>query len=176
MHASRLTQSLSVNSFIKFVCFSPRALLLCWNMLLLKCEWMWILSVWTCAWNSSRQRLSGEKASFNENECNMWIQVSHWSIGASQPIQHLNLPPRLLTRPHQCHPPPVLPTFFSFSAPRLPLTLWIHPLIHPFSGAHKKLFCCEWAAELRTAAQLPGESWSTKSMKAIKHDFSGFYY
>lgn len=100
MYISMWTQPLSLNSFFSFVCFLARICLFCWNMLLFKCVWVWVLSVWTCALNSSR--LSREKANVNENECNMWIQVSHWSIRTTEPIQHLNLPPPLLTRPHQC--------------------------------------------------------------------------
>lgn len=71
-----------------------------WSMLLLKCVWVWIFY----ASNSSRQRLSGGKGNFNKSECNMWSQVCPWSIRASEPIQHLNLPPPPLTRPHQCQP------------------------------------------------------------------------
>lgn len=131
MHISRWTQPL--NSFVKFVYFSARICLLCWNMLLLKCVWVWILSAWMCAWNSSRQRLSGEKANFNENECNMWIQVFHWSIRTSEPIQHLNLPPPLLTRPHQCQP------LLSYPLSSASLLTGFHSLcwftlIHPCAG------------------------------------------
>ena len=111
----------------------------------LRLLWMQLLSVWTCAWSSSRQRLSGEKPNFNENECNMWNQVSHWSIRASEPIQHLNLPPSLLTRPRQCQP-----LLFSRVSSLLPscCSLFGCSLTHPF--VHQKQLCCQWVGELRT--------------------------
>lgn len=48
--------------------------------------------------------LRGETDNFNEAECNVWSQVCHWSIRTSEPIQHINLPAPLLTKPHQCQP------------------------------------------------------------------------
>lgn len=108
IHISRWTQQISPNSFIKFVCFSARICLLCLEhasfKVCMSVDLFYFLSVWTYAWNSSRQRLSGGKGNFNKTECNMWSQVCHWSIRASEPIQHLNLPPPPLTRPHQCQP------------------------------------------------------------------------
>lgn len=77
-----------------------------WSMLLLKCVWVWIffhlyeLMLQTAADRDSQ----GGKGNFNKSECNMWSQVCPWSIRASEPIQHLNLPPPPLTRPHQCQP------------------------------------------------------------------------
>lgn len=95
-------------------------------MLPSKVWWVCVLSVWTCFWNSSQQRLSGEKANLNEKKCNMWIQVSHWSIRTSGPIQRFNLPPSLLKRLHQCQPLLSPPLFFYLSALRLLLTLRIN--------------------------------------------------
>lgn len=153
----------SLTSFTKFVSLCSRLFFFCWNMLSLKCGWVWILLVWTCALNRSRQRLSGEKGNFNENECNMWIQVSHWSIRASELIQHLNLPPPLLTRPHQCQP---LLSFLSsilllcskaFSHSVKPASL--SPTHWFWLSKKKNQLYYEWTGEQKILCHSPSSTW-----------------
>lgn len=102
-----------------------------WNMLLLKRVWVdyICMNFWKSGWESSRQRLSGGKGNFNKNDCNMWSQVCHWSIRTSEPIQHLNLPPPLLTR-HTSTSAPSVSLSLLFSTHRQTIVS-IHIAIHP---------------------------------------------